>query len=89
MQRVARYPLLIKQVFSPFQPCYNTAPQILHYTTKDHPDRENVLLALSSSEQCLQSINESVRVAQMQARLQELQDSTMLCTGEVLWCYLY
>ena len=59
MQRLARYPLLLRQ--------------ILHYTPKTHPDHIPVLEALLQSEELLRDANEAVRSSENMEKLQEIQ----------------
>lgn len=59
MQRLARYPLLLRQ--------------ILHYTPKTHPDHVPVLEALLQSEELLRGANEAVRSSENMDKLREIQ----------------
>ena len=69
VQRLARYPLLLKQ--------------ILHYTEKGHWDRPATLQAVLASEELLQSVNESVRRHESTARLQYIQSRLVPLDDEV------
>jgi hypothetical protein len=60
MQRITRYPLLIKQ--------------ILHYTPKPHPDHADLLIALSLTEKVLSEVNTAAKKAENQAKMEEISD---------------
>ncbi|GBC07924.1 hypothetical protein RclHR1_00780004 [Rhizophagus clarus] len=58
MQRITRYPLLIRQ--------------ILHYTSKDHSDQEDLMKALHKAEGILESTNEAAREQENKLKLAEI-----------------
>lgn len=58
MQRITRYPLLIKQV--------------LHYTPKSHPDQKDLLAALAHAEQLLTMVNTAAKVADSEWKMSEI-----------------
>ena len=68
MQRITRYPLLIKQ--------------ILHYTPKEHQDSQYLRDSLAISENLLKRANEAAKEQESTDRLKELQ-SQIDFEGEV------
>jgi hypothetical protein len=58
MQRITRYPLLIKQ--------------ILHYTPKDHADHADLLTALSLMETLLSDVNAAAKDSENEAKMKEI-----------------
>lgn len=58
MQRITRYPLLIKQ--------------ILHYTSKDHPDHSELLAVLKQMEILLTRVNTATKDSANRAQMEEL-----------------
>jgi hypothetical protein len=69
MQRITRYPLLIKQ--------------ILHYTEKSSVDSQELVECLSMAESLLKRANEAAREQDSNARMSELQNQINF-EGEVL-----
>lgn len=59
MQRITRYPLLLKQ--------------ILHYTATTHPDHPFLIQALCLTETLLTLVNDSVKASEDLAKLEEIQ----------------
>ena len=58
MQRITRYPLLLKQ--------------IVHYTPKTHPDQPDLLSSLLLTEALLTKVNMAAREAESRSQLIEL-----------------
>ena len=58
MQRITRYPLLIKQ--------------ILHYTPKDHQDHKDLLQSLHMAEMLLTLVNAAAKDAESQEKMAEI-----------------
>ncbi|CAH1756504.1 8066_t:CDS:10 [Entrophospora sp. SA101] len=58
MQRITRYPLLLRQ--------------ILHYTTNDHPDHQNMMKTLQNAEMILEETNEAAREQENDSKLREI-----------------
>ncbi|CAG8576933.1 3066_t:CDS:10, partial [Cetraspora pellucida] len=60
LQRITRYPLLIRQ--------------ILHYTSKDNIDHQNMMQALHKAEKILEETNEAAREQENQMKLNEISN---------------
>ncbi|CAG8655621.1 13678_t:CDS:10, partial [Dentiscutata heterogama] len=60
LQRITRYPLLIRQ--------------ILHYTSKDNNDHQNMMQALHKAEKILEETNEAAREQENQMKLKEISN---------------
>lgn len=58
MQRITRYPLLLRQV--------------VHYTPNNHPDHTSVLKALELTEVAVEKVNEAARETENQAKTIEI-----------------
>lgn len=58
MQRITRYSLLFKQ--------------ILHYTPKDHFERNDVLAALDASEKLAQSVNQATKESESRQKIEDI-----------------
>ena len=72
MQRITRYPLLLKQ--------------ILHFTLKTHPDQKDLLEALNLSEKLLALVNESAQETENKYKMEEIvgliDESSLIDQGQ-------
>ncbi|KAL7749560.1 hypothetical protein RI367_005116 [Sorochytrium milnesiophthora] len=68
LQRVTRYPLLLKQV--------------LHYTAVDHEDHAQLLKAVHLSEDILNKANEAARAEETKAKMNEIVHKVDLTAGD-------
>ncbi|KAJ3339221.1 Intersectin 1 (SH3 domain protein) [Gonapodya sp. JEL0774] len=58
MQRLTRYPLLLRKV--------------IHYTSKSHPDHDSLLIALNLAEKALEEVNERAKDIDNRRKLEEI-----------------
>ncbi|ORX88366.1 hypothetical protein K493DRAFT_341344 [Basidiobolus meristosporus CBS 931.73] len=68
MQRITRYPLLLRQ--------------ILHYTSKDHEDYEHISQALEKAEGILHEANQIAKIREDEGKLKEISGLVDFTTSE-------
>ena len=95
MQRLTRYPLLIRQILqytdppTPIRESFSTPPptpppQLTLSLPSEHAEREWIVNALGCAELILEDVNETIREQESRARLSEVSKELRLGTESVV-----